>query len=78
MKISTLLHFLDPNTTFPNVAINGVCDDSRAVYPGALFIALPGARVDGTQYIDDAIAAGAQAVLCVGKALGVQSYKGFH
>ncbi|MGN6335689.1 UDP-N-acetylmuramoyl-tripeptide--D-alanyl-D-alanine ligase [Mycobacterium sp.] len=37
--------------------------DSRAVGPGGLFLALPGARTDGHDYADAAIAAGAVAVL---------------
>ena len=37
--------------------------DSRRVQPGDVFLALPGAQVDGRQFIDDAIARGAAAVL---------------
>ncbi|WP_460356760.1 UDP-N-acetylmuramoyl-tripeptide--D-alanyl-D-alanine ligase [Mycobacterium sp. ZZG] len=37
--------------------------DSRAVTPGGLFLALPGARTDGHDFAADAIAAGAVAVL---------------
>lgn len=37
--------------------------DSRSVRPGSLFVALPGSRTDGHAFIDDAIAAGASAVL---------------
>jgi UDP-N-acetylmuramoyl-tripeptide--D-alanyl-D-alanine ligase len=37
--------------------------DSRAVTPGGLFLALPGARVDGHQHAEAAVAAGAVAVL---------------
>ena len=50
----------------PNlVASIRVCEltaDSRCVMPGWLFIAMPGLTVDGRQYIDDAIRAGASAV----------------
>ena len=41
----------------------GVADDSRAVQPGDLFLAYPGARADGRRFIADAIARGAVAVL---------------
>ncbi|WP_264061053.1 Mur ligase domain-containing protein, partial [Mycolicibacterium psychrotolerans] len=37
--------------------------DSRAVGPGCLFLALPGARADGHDYAAAAIGAGAVAVL---------------
>lgn len=37
--------------------------DSREVAPGDVFVALPGERVDGNQFVDDAIARGAAAVI---------------
>ena len=40
--------------------------DSREVGPGALFVALEGARVDGRAYIAQSIAKGASAVICKG------------
>jgi len=43
--------------------IAGLTCDSRAVRPGFLFAALVGARVDGRDFIDTAIAQGAVAVL---------------
>ena len=43
--------------------VSGVTLDSRAVYPGDLYAALPGARAHGAAYCDDAVAAGAVAVL---------------
>ncbi|GIV79552.1 MAG: UDP-N-acetylmuramoyl-tripeptide--D-alanyl-D-alanine ligase [Litorilinea sp.] len=38
--------------------------DSRAVEPGDLFIALQGQKTDGHAYIQDALAAGARAIIC--------------
>ena len=38
--------------------------DSRRIQPGMLFVALPGARVDGHDFIGDAFVRGAAAVLC--------------
>ncbi len=38
--------------------------DSRDVEPGALFIAVSGSRTDGHEYIGQAVAAGAGAVIC--------------
>jgi UDP-N-acetylmuramoyl-L-alanyl-D-glutamate--2,6-diaminopimelate ligase len=42
---------------------SGVTLDSRAVRPGDLYVALPGARVHGAEFCADAVAAGAVAVL---------------
>ena len=38
--------------------------DSRTLEPGALFVALPGAKTDGSRFIDQAMERGAAAVLC--------------
>src|SRR5690606_24945792 len=43
--------------------ILGLTADSRAVQPGFLFAALPGLRADGREFIGDAVARGAGAVL---------------
>ena len=43
--------------------IRGLAADSRQVEPGFLFAALSGLRVDGRQFIDDAVARGAAAIL---------------
>ena len=46
-----------------DVEITGLASDSRDVRPGCLFAALPGTRVSGVDYIADAVARGAVAVL---------------
>lgn len=46
-----------------NVSIQDITADSRAVKPNSLFIALDGATVDGHNYIDKAVDAGAVAVI---------------
>lgn len=46
--------------------ISGIFDDSRQVIPGGLFVAIPGVAVDGRQFIADALARGAAAVLAEG------------
>ena len=46
-----------------NVSIQDITADSRAVKLNSLFIALDGATVDGHNYIDKAVAAGAVAVI---------------
>ena len=47
-----------------DVMISGITADSREVKPGFLFAALPGVKVDGSAFIDQAIKAGAVAVVC--------------
>jgi UDP-N-acetylmuramoyl-L-alanyl-D-glutamate--2,6-diaminopimelate ligase len=43
--------------------ITGLTADSRAVVPGWLFAALPGSKANGTEFIGEAIARGARAIL---------------
>ena len=43
--------------------VRGAAVDSRAVRPGALFVALPGDRTDGHEFLADAVAHGAAALL---------------
>lgn len=47
----------------PSVTINGIAIDSRAVKPGHLFIAMRGGNVDGHDFIQNAIANGAAAIV---------------
>jgi len=55
--------------------IRGLCADSREVAPGFLFAALPGSLADGADFVDDAVARGAGAVLArtgrIGRPLAV-------
>ncbi len=44
--------------------ITGIIFDSREVARESLFVAVPGTRVDGHDYIDRAVAAGATAIIC--------------
>ncbi|GGM85296.1 UDP-N-acetylmuramoyl-L-alanyl-D-glutamate--2,6-diaminopimelate ligase [Dactylosporangium sucinum] len=46
-----------------DVAVTGVTHSSSTVHPGDLYAALPGSRVHGAQFIPDAAARGAVAVL---------------
>ncbi|MBQ7485239.1 MAG: UDP-N-acetylmuramoyl-tripeptide--D-alanyl-D-alanine ligase [Oscillospiraceae bacterium] len=47
--------------------VTGVIQDSRAVRSGDLYVALPGERVDGHDYVDAALQRGAAAVLIARK-----------
>jgi len=46
-----------------DIAVTALTDDSRAVKPGSVFVAVKGARVDGHAFIERAVAAGASALV---------------
>src|SRR5260221_12670789 len=48
---------------FGTLQVSGIPADSRAVKPGFLFAAVPGAKADGLAFLPQAIAAGAAAVM---------------
>ena len=48
---------------FGTLEVTGLTADSRAVRPGFLFAALPGAKVSGVDYIGEAVKRGAIGVL---------------
>ena len=54
------------------VRITGLTDDSRTVEPGSLFVAVQGERVDGHDFVDRVLAAGA-AALVVGRVVSAGS-----
>ena len=47
-----------------DVEITSLSCDTRTMEPGALFVALPGYRWDGSDFIEEALRRGAAAVLC--------------
>lgn len=47
-----------------DIEITSLCCDTRRLEVGALFVALPGYRFDGNNFIEEAIEKGAAAVLC--------------
>ena len=58
----------------PDAQVTGFVEfDSRKVTPGGLFVALPGARVDGHDFAATAIEKGAVAVLAA-RPVGAVSY----
>ena len=58
-----LLSELIPQAAGDDVEISGLASDSREVRPGYLFAALAGTRASGADFIPDAAARGAAAVL---------------
>jgi UDP-N-acetylmuramoyl-L-alanyl-D-glutamate--2,6-diaminopimelate ligase len=61
-------HGLSPQACDPEIA--GLTSDSRQVRPGYLFAAFPGAKADGSRFVEAAIEAGAVAVLAYPGAVG--------
>ena len=47
------------DTALRAMEIKGLSADSRKIAPGFLFAALPGSRVDGRAFIDEAVKRGA-------------------
>jgi len=60
---TTLLQLLGGKGMLKDVAVTGLTVDSRTVAVGDLFVALPGTRHDGRNYIAQAVNNGASAVL---------------
>lgn len=57
---------VDPYPLVDDVTVTGVTHDSRAVQPGDLYAALPGANTHGARFGADAVAAGAAGILTDG------------
>ena len=81
MRLSSLLSALPPehapiawhrSEASDDPVIRGLAYDSRAVAPGDLFVALRGAVSDGHDYVAQAIALGAAAILVEEEPAGVE------
>src|SRR4051812_39711755 len=59
----------------PNLDITGVREDSRQVRPGDLFVARPGTKTDGSQFLDAARRNGAAAARKTRERGGVGMYQ---
>ena len=69
MKLNALLESITTLDVVGNrkVEIGGITYDSRKVAPGCLFVAVPGTRADGVEFVADAISKGAVAVVSEGR-----------
>ena len=66
MLLRSLISRFDPSrnpSEIPDLEILGIHDDSRQVRRGDLFVARPGTRTDGREFIADAAAKGAVAAV---------------
>ncbi len=64
-SLKTLGYLFDEARKSPHLglAVNGLVTDSRKAEPGTVFVAVPGAAIDGSRFIGAAIDAGAIAVV---------------
>jgi UDP-N-acetylmuramoyl-L-alanyl-D-glutamate--2,6-diaminopimelate ligase len=60
-----LKEILESGNEAYDVEIKGITADSRKVEKGFMFVALPGLKFNGVDFIDDALKAGAIAILCI-------------
>lgn len=75
MYLSTLLHDIITLDPMLDRDITGLAQDSRQVQPGYLFLAWRGKTFDGRDYVQQAIAAGAVAVLAEA-GVGIEQHDG--
>ncbi|MGZ8605297.1 MAG: UDP-N-acetylmuramoyl-tripeptide--D-alanyl-D-alanine ligase, partial [Actinomycetota bacterium] len=69
--LSEVAAVVDGRVHGDDVTVTSAVSDSRAAAPGALFVALPGERVDGHDFVTEAIAGGAAAALVTRPVPGV-------
>ena len=70
MKLSELLTSAHIDYRGHDVDVRGLAYDSRQVEPGFLFAAIPGTRVDGREFIAEAVERGAVAIMEQGTTTG--------
>jgi UDP-N-acetylmuramoyl-L-alanyl-D-glutamate--2,6-diaminopimelate ligase len=63
VSLETLVEGFSTDTLNSTVSVSGLNIDSRLIKQGDCFVALKGAQADGAHYIEQAIGAGAVAVL---------------
>ena len=74
MSLPELLAGIEVIGEIPAIGINGMALDSRSIKQGDMFIACAGFQSHGLDYIDDAMANGAQVVLAEAlKSLGFRA-----
>ncbi len=70
-NLAEIVHNIVPlGQHVPNTHIHGLAMNSNEVNQGDIFIAIPGTRLDGHNFIEQAIEKGASAIISNGKDLG--------
>lgn len=79
MKLQDLFSIFPgiPANAFSHLPITDICNDARKVTPGAVFVAIPGVKADGHDFIADAIAKGAVALVVEDRAKLPADFAGF-
>ena len=63
-KLTSLLKGVNVTTRLPlDIPVGSVTSDSRHVWPGAAFVAIPGTKLNGNYFIPDAIQRGAAVII---------------
>ena len=63
MKLQQLLQGVITKSDLPDLEVAALTSDSRKVEPGFVFVAVPGVKVDGHDFIEQAQQAGAVAIV---------------
>lgn len=66
-----------PENAFSHVEVSDICADARKVTPGAVFVAIPGTKANGHDFIGEAMARGAAALVVEDRAKVPSDYSGF-
>lgn len=64
-KLSEILKIVDGHLLNgdPGLTVSGICTDTRKIKPGDLFLAIKGEKYDGHHFLNDAVKAGAVALV---------------
>ena len=67
VRLNELLNGVDVLSRKPyDVPVQAICIDSRHVWPGAIFVAIPGFKQNGAEFISDAVNKGAAVIISNG------------
>lgn len=66
-----------PENAFSHLEVTDICYDARKVTPGAVFVAIRGTKADGHDFLADAIAKGAVALVLEDRAKLPEGFSGF-
>ncbi len=70
-SLHTIAHSLfQPSRIIQDVSVSGIKLNSSQVEKGDLFIAIPGTKMDGHDFINEAIESGASAIISNGRDVG--------